>query len=104
MSHQWDGRLKHSTWLHEFQVQQQTNELSFFSTKKRHQKPYKEELLLKTEVMKTDLEDQEDELLALQSIFTADEFARNESKCAGEIRVSAELPAGFTVAMKEGKY
>lgn len=53
--------------------------------------------------MSADTEEQEDELLALQSIFSSDEFVRDEPKAAGEIRVSVELPAGFTVAMKEGK-
>lgn len=55
------------------------------------------------QVMSTDLEEQEDELLALQSIFSSGEFGRNESNVGGEIRVSVELPAGFTVAIKEGK-
>uniref|UniRef100_A0A3B4UVB0 RBR-type E3 ubiquitin transferase n=1 Tax=Seriola dumerili TaxID=41447 RepID=A0A3B4UVB0_SERDU len=53
--------------------------------------------------MKTDLEDQEDELLALHSIFGLEEFVRNESNPAGEIRVSVELPADFTVALTEGE-
>ncbi|XP_069560802.1 E3 ubiquitin-protein ligase RNF14-like [Brachyistius frenatus] len=53
--------------------------------------------------MNTDLEEQEDELLALQSIFDSEEFVRDESKPAGEIRVSVELPADFSVAMKEGE-
>ncbi|XP_032427028.1 E3 ubiquitin-protein ligase RNF14-like [Xiphophorus hellerii] len=52
--------------------------------------------------MNTDLEEQEDELLALQSIFGSEEFLRNESKSAGEFRVSVELPAGFTVLLKHG--
>uniref|UniRef100_A0A3P8T4Z9 RBR-type E3 ubiquitin transferase n=1 Tax=Amphiprion percula TaxID=161767 RepID=A0A3P8T4Z9_AMPPE len=47
--------------------------------------------------MNTDLEEQEDELLALQSIFDSEEFVRDESKSAGEIRVSVELPADFNV-------
>lgn len=54
--------------------------------------------------MSTDLEEQEDELLALQSIFSSEEFGRNESKVGGEIRVCMELPSGFTVAIKEGGY
>lgn len=54
--------------------------------------------------MTSDLEEQEDELLALQSIFDSEEFVRNESKCAGELRVSVELPAHFSVVLKEGKY
>uniref|UniRef100_A0A3Q1G1V3 RWD domain-containing protein n=1 Tax=Acanthochromis polyacanthus TaxID=80966 RepID=A0A3Q1G1V3_9TELE len=53
--------------------------------------------------MNTDLEEQEDELLALQSIFDSEEFVRDESKSAGEIRVSVELPADFNVVLKEGK-
>uniref|UniRef100_A0AAZ1XF60 RBR-type E3 ubiquitin transferase n=1 Tax=Oreochromis aureus TaxID=47969 RepID=A0AAZ1XF60_OREAU len=53
--------------------------------------------------MTEDLEEQEDELLALQSIFDADEFVRDESKSAGEIRVCVELPAGFSVALREGE-
>ncbi|XP_054872935.1 E3 ubiquitin-protein ligase RNF14-like [Amphiprion ocellaris] len=52
--------------------------------------------------MNTDLEEQEDELLALQSIFDSEEFVRDESKSAGEIRVSVELPADFNVVLKEG--
>lgn len=51
----------------------------------------------------TDMEEQEDELLALQSIFSPEEFVREESKAAGEIRVSVELSSDFTVAVKEGK-
>ena len=53
--------------------------------------------------MNSDLEEQEDELLALLSIFGPEEFVRNESSPAGEIRVSVELPADFTVALTEGK-
>ncbi|XP_028259021.1 E3 ubiquitin-protein ligase RNF14-like [Parambassis ranga] len=53
--------------------------------------------------MNADLEEQEDELLALESIFGSEEFVRNESKSAGEIRVSVELPADFKVALKEGE-
>uniref|UniRef100_A0A3B3W0V2 RBR-type E3 ubiquitin transferase n=1 Tax=Poecilia latipinna TaxID=48699 RepID=A0A3B3W0V2_9TELE len=52
--------------------------------------------------MNTDLVEQEDELLALQSIFGSEEFVRNESKSAGEFRVSVELPAGFTVLLNHG--
>ncbi|XP_053287392.1 E3 ubiquitin-protein ligase RNF14 [Pleuronectes platessa] len=52
--------------------------------------------------MTSDLEEQEDELLALLSIFGPEEFVRNESSPAGEIRVSVELPAEFTVALTEG--
>lgn len=53
--------------------------------------------------MTTDFDEQEDELLALQSIFSSEEFGRNESNVGGEIRVYVELPAGFSVAIKEGK-
>ncbi|KAM9848851.1 LOW QUALITY PROTEIN: E3 ubiquitin-protein ligase RNF14-like [Aulostomus maculatus] len=53
--------------------------------------------------MNVDLEEQEDELLALSSILGSEEFVRHESKCAGEIRVTSELPAGFTVALREGE-
>ncbi|CAJ1061042.1 E3 ubiquitin-protein ligase RNF14-like [Xyrichtys novacula] len=53
--------------------------------------------------MNADREEQEDELLALQSIFDAEEFVRDESKFAGEIRVCVELPADFTVLLKEGE-
>ncbi|XP_077390090.1 E3 ubiquitin-protein ligase RNF14-like [Festucalex cinctus] len=48
-------------------------------------------------------EEQENELLALQSIFGSDEFARHESKSSGELRVSAELPSGYLVALREGE-
>nr|XP_020509087.1 E3 ubiquitin-protein ligase RNF14-like [Labrus bergylta] len=53
--------------------------------------------------MTADREEQEDELLALHSIFDSDEFVRDESKFAGEIRVSVELPGDFTVVLKEGE-
>uniref|UniRef100_A0A8C9YXD4 RBR-type E3 ubiquitin transferase n=1 Tax=Sander lucioperca TaxID=283035 RepID=A0A8C9YXD4_SANLU len=53
--------------------------------------------------MNADMEEQEDELLAFQSIFDSEEFVRDESKSAGEIRVSVELPSEFIVALKEGK-
>ncbi|XP_077440307.1 E3 ubiquitin-protein ligase RNF14-like [Vanacampus margaritifer] len=48
-------------------------------------------------------EEQENELLALQSIFGSDEFARHESKSSGELRVLVELPSGFLVALREGE-
>nr|XP_046248391.1 E3 ubiquitin-protein ligase RNF14-like [Scatophagus argus] len=51
--------------------------------------------------MSADLEEQEDELLALQSILGPEEFVRDEPKAAGEIRVSVELCAHFNVALKE---
>lgn len=53
--------------------------------------------------MNADMEEQEDELLALQSIFDSEEFVRKESNPAGEIRVSVELPADFSVSLTEGK-
>ncbi|XP_035509474.1 E3 ubiquitin-protein ligase RNF14-like [Morone saxatilis] len=53
--------------------------------------------------MNADKEEQEDELLALHSILGSEEFVRDESKSAGEIRVSVELPADFTVTLKEGE-
>ncbi|XP_076010616.1 E3 ubiquitin-protein ligase RNF14-like [Genypterus blacodes] len=52
--------------------------------------------------MSSDLEEQEDELLALHSIFTSEEFVRHEPRSAGEVRVRVELPAGFTVALRDG--
>ncbi|XP_036972008.1 E3 ubiquitin-protein ligase RNF14-like isoform X2 [Acanthopagrus latus] len=53
--------------------------------------------------MGADIQEQEDELLALHSIFGSDEFLRDESKFAGELRVCVELPSAFTVALKEGE-
>ncbi|XP_060890516.1 E3 ubiquitin-protein ligase RNF14-like [Labrus mixtus] len=53
--------------------------------------------------MTADREEQEDELLALHSIFDSDEFFRDESKFSGEIRVSVELPSDFTVVLNEGE-
>ncbi|KAM7012568.1 E3 ubiquitin-protein ligase RNF14-like [Tautogolabrus adspersus] len=53
--------------------------------------------------MTADREEQEDELLALHSIFDSDVFVRDKSKFAGEIRVSVELPGDFTVVLKEGE-
>lgn len=50
------------------------------------------------------LEEQEDELLALQSIFCSEEFVRKESEFAGEIRVPVDLPVDFNVVLKRGKY
>lgn len=52
--------------------------------------------------MSEDPEERENELLALQSIFTSEEFVLGKSKFAGEIRVSVELPEGFTVSIEEG--
>ncbi|KAK5601398.1 hypothetical protein CRENBAI_000335 [Crenichthys baileyi] len=53
--------------------------------------------------MNTDLEEQEDELLALKSIYDSKEFIRDETKSAGEIRVSVELPADFNVVLNYGE-
>uniref|UniRef100_A0A673CP08 RBR-type E3 ubiquitin transferase n=1 Tax=Sphaeramia orbicularis TaxID=375764 RepID=A0A673CP08_9TELE len=53
--------------------------------------------------MNSDSEEQEDELLALCSIYDSDEFIRNESKAAGEFRVSVELRKDFTVTLTEGE-
>ncbi|XP_032381754.1 E3 ubiquitin-protein ligase RNF14 [Etheostoma spectabile] len=53
--------------------------------------------------MNADMEEQEDELLAFRSIFDSEEFVRDDSKSAGEIRVSVELPSDFIVALKEGE-
>nr|XP_057929580.1 E3 ubiquitin-protein ligase RNF14-like [Doryrhamphus excisus] len=49
-----------------------------------------------------DLEEQENELLALQSILGSEEFVRHGQKTAGEVRLSTELPSGFMVALREG--
>ncbi|XP_013880458.1 E3 ubiquitin-protein ligase RNF14 [Austrofundulus limnaeus] len=51
--------------------------------------------------MNMNLEEQEDELLALESIFDSDEFVRNEF--SGEIRVSPDLPVDFNVVLKHGE-
>ncbi|XP_034385160.1 E3 ubiquitin-protein ligase RNF14-like [Cyclopterus lumpus] len=53
--------------------------------------------------MNADIEEQEDELLALNSIFDSEEFVRDGSKSAGEFRISVELPADFTVTLNEGE-
>lgn len=59
--------------------------------------------MLGTGEMDADMEEQEDELLALRSIFGSEEFVRDESKSAGEIRVCVDLPADFSVVLEEGK-
>ncbi|XP_037325132.2 E3 ubiquitin-protein ligase RNF14-like [Pungitius pungitius] len=59
--------------------------------------------LVLTAAVDADTQEQEDELLALNSIFGSEEFVRDESRSAGEIRVCAELPADFTVVLKEGE-
>lgn len=46
-----------------------------------------------------DKEAQEDELLALASIYDEDEFKRAQSVQGGETRISVELPPGFTICM-----
>uniref|UniRef100_A0A672I6U3 RBR-type E3 ubiquitin transferase n=1 Tax=Salarias fasciatus TaxID=181472 RepID=A0A672I6U3_SALFA len=46
--------------------------------------------------MSADLQEQEDELLALQSIYS-EEFVREESKFAGKIRLCADIHAEFIV-------
>ncbi|KAJ0032115.1 hypothetical protein NQD34_002196 [Periophthalmus magnuspinnatus] len=52
--------------------------------------------------MSSDLDEQQDEILALLSIFEPEEFVWNEPKSSGEIRVCVELPTRFTVALKQG--
>ncbi|KAG7276324.1 hypothetical protein CRUP_024354 [Coryphaenoides rupestris] len=59
--------------------------------------------------MDEDLEAQEDELLALGSIFgpevlvrAADDGAPSSAAAAGELRVSVELPQDFFIAVKDG--
>uniref|UniRef100_A0A3Q3A6G8 RBR-type E3 ubiquitin transferase n=1 Tax=Kryptolebias marmoratus TaxID=37003 RepID=A0A3Q3A6G8_KRYMA len=54
--------------------------------------------------MNADQDEQEDELLALQSIFGSEEFVRYESEFAGEIQVLIDLPVDFNVLLKHGKY
>lgn len=50
--------------------------------------------------MSEDKEAQEDELLALASIYDEDEFYRAQSAQGGEIRLCLELPPGFKVLVK----
>ncbi|XP_029938844.1 E3 ubiquitin-protein ligase RNF14-like [Salarias fasciatus] len=52
--------------------------------------------------MSADLQEQEDELLALQSIYS-EEFVREESKFAGKIRLCADIHAEFIVFLTEGE-
>ncbi|OCT88547.1 E3 ubiquitin-protein ligase RNF14 [Xenopus laevis] len=47
-----------------------------------------------------DKEEQEDELLALTSIYSEDEFKRSETAPGGEICVCLDLPPNFNVAIK----
>ncbi|KAM6962550.1 E3 ubiquitin-protein ligase RNF14-like [Aplochiton taeniatus] len=49
-----------------------------------------------------DIDAQEDELLALASIFSPEEFIREQSSSGGEIRVSVDLPRLFSVAVRHG--
>jgi hypothetical protein len=51
--------------------------------------------------MNAELEEQEDELLALASIYSQ-EFKRAVSGLGGEIRVSLDLPRDFSVIVKAG--
>lgn len=53
--------------------------------------------------MSEDKEAQEDELLALASIYDEDEFNRAESAQGGEIRLCLELPPDFKVSVKGEK-
>lgn len=50
--------------------------------------------------MSEDREAQEDELLALASIYDEDEFHRAESAQGGEIQLCLELPPDFKVVVK----
>lgn len=53
--------------------------------------------------MSVDREAQDDELLALTSIYDEEEFHRAESAPGGEIRLCLELPPDFKVVVKGGK-
>ena len=50
--------------------------------------------------MSEDREAQEDELLALASIYDEEEFHRAEAAQGGEIQLCLELPAAFKVVVK----
>uniref|UniRef100_A0A8C2FER6 E3 ubiquitin-protein ligase RNF14 n=1 Tax=Cyprinus carpio TaxID=7962 RepID=A0A8C2FER6_CYPCA len=50
--------------------------------------------------MSADQEAQEDELLALASIYDKDEFRRAESGKEGEIHLCLELPPSFKLLVK----
>lgn len=50
--------------------------------------------------MSEDREAQEDELLALASIYDEEEFHRAESAQGGEIQLCLELPTDFKVVVK----
>ena len=68
---------------------------------------FRSEQLCERSGMNEDLEAQEDELLALDSIFGPEVFLRaadgTRAAAAGELRVSVELPQDFFVAVKDGK-
>lgn len=53
--------------------------------------------------MSVDREAQDDELLALASIYDEEEFHRAESTQGGEIRLCLELPPDFKVVVKGGR-
>ena len=50
--------------------------------------------------MSEDKEAQEDELLALASIYDEEEFRRAESAQGGEIQLCLELPPDFKIVVK----
>ena len=50
--------------------------------------------------MSEDKESQEDELLALASIYDEEEFHRAESAQGGEIQICLDLPPDFKVVVK----
>ncbi|OCT88548.1 E3 ubiquitin-protein ligase RNF14 [Xenopus laevis] len=56
--------------------------------------------LHRQQMSREDKEEQEDELLALTSIYTEDEFKRSETAPGGEICVCLDLPPNFNVAIK----
>ncbi|XP_026051274.1 E3 ubiquitin-protein ligase RNF14-like isoform X3 [Carassius auratus] len=56
--------------------------------------------ILRNVAMSTDQEAQEDELLALASIYDEKEFRRAESAKEGEIHLCLELPPNFTLLVK----
>lgn len=47
-----------------------------------------------------DKEAQEDELLALASIYDEDEFKRAQSVQGGETRISVDLPQNFSISIR----
>lgn len=54
--------------------------------------------------MSQDQEEQEDELLALASIYDEEEFRRAESAQGGEIQICLELPQDFKIVVKGGRF